>query len=503
MQSRGAVEDPPLDRLPSEDPDLEFAFLNQGGILAAMAKVVMDAVGASGIAIAYAQQGSVVCRTSCGDHAPPVGTPLNLNSGIGAQCLREGKTITCADSESDPRVNAAVCRQIGVRSMVAVPLRSGTSVIGIAQVFYTKPYGFSDASVAELESSTGLFISSMPATKGEEGAPTSPTPDSVSDQSLPDLLEAKDDPSSLPRMNGDSSATPLCTPSEEAVHPFEEEQISDRAVSQAVLLTPALSMNSPEAVASTETEQEQPLDQSSSQARHDSDLAPMIDRGGAAPAVFAQIEEELVWWKRPTLVAVAVSVLCVVVWIGLSGSPRNILSANGTDTLNAVAKSEAEDSGATLQTPLAQLQKRARSGDPQAQFILGQRYERGKGVGKNLTKSYSWYIVAAAAGNDSAKQAIRPLTSKLAATQIAAIRLEVGRMYAKGIGVRNPDYVAAYAWMILAEAAGESHAKAEQKALAASMRPQQILEAQNRASGWLKARGYATQADAGNTAAER
>src|SRR5688572_31114197 len=104
----GAVDTDTPEAQVNSSSGLALAFLTEGGILTEMARLVMDSLGASGIAIAYAMEGAVVCKVSCGEHAPPVGTPLNLKSGIGAQCVREGKPVRCVDTESDPRVNTAI-----------------------------------------------------------------------------------------------------------------------------------------------------------------------------------------------------------------------------------------------------------------------------------------------------------------------------------------------------------------------------------------------------------
>jgi len=73
--------------------ELGLQFLSEGGMLSALAKVVMDSVGADGIALAYAVDGSIVCRASCGNHAPPVGTPVNLNSGIVAGTPKNPQSV--------------------------------------------------------------------------------------------------------------------------------------------------------------------------------------------------------------------------------------------------------------------------------------------------------------------------------------------------------------------------------------------------------------------------
>ena len=487
-QSLGAPEARTADTV-GIDPSRDFAFLNQGGVLSAMAKLVMDSVGASGIAIAYAEEGSVVCRASCGEIAPAVGTPLNLNSGIGAQCLREGSTVMCADTESDPRVNKAVCRKIGVRSILAVPLRLHSRVVGIAQAFYAEPNGFTSVNILELEHSAHLFVSSLP--MGADVQESAPIP-SASQPTLPgQALQGS--------IIGVPQATsPACTQaiSAEALPAPDLAENSPLPVLDEKLPSSLVKISGPEEEAATRplvestptsSEQGPAVSVSLSNERSNKNF---LGRFADEPAFasFVQIEQQ-VWWKRSTLSAVALSTVLALAWIITHSSSHPLVPFKRANPSSALEKPEIEISS----LPFAQLQNQARSGDSKAQFTLAKRYETGKGVGRNLAKAYSWYIVAAEGGNDAARQAIRPLTSKLTAAQIASVRFEVARMYAKGIGVRTRDPVAAYAWMVLAEAAGNRQAKAEQNVLAASMRPQEIAEAQTRASYWLKSRGYSTQ----------
>lgn len=464
---------------PAEDGSLQF--LSQGGILSAMTKMVMDSVGADGICIAYAEQGSVVCRASCGDVAPAIGTPLNVKSGIGAQCLREGKTTTCTDTETDPRVNREVCRRIGVRSILAVPLRLNSAVIGIAQAFYAAPSGFSQANLLELEQSAGLFVSVLPLpTNGEDSEEAEPAVEAPTTS----LCET---PPAAPKVEVEmAEEAPIVASEQEIPHaaleqtsPNESREFSDPVESQSQPIAESLTPQASEPAWREGVADEARSALSATPAK----LAPET-----AFTSLAQIEEPA-WWKRPTLPAVALAAVIALVWVTTHSSSHPLVPLKPANTAGALERPEIE----TASVPFSQLLNKARAGDSNAQFALAKRYETDKGAAKNLTKAYSWYIVAAEAGNEAARQAIRPLTSKLTAAQLAAVRFEVARMYANGIGVRRRDPVAAYAWMVLAEAAGDRRAKAEQNALAASMRPHEIAEAQTRASYWLKSRGYSTQ----------
>ncbi|HST12995.1 MAG TPA: TonB family protein [Terriglobales bacterium] len=106
---------------------------------------------ATGAALALWSQGVVICRARSGDTAPPLGAKLDVDAGISGECLRSGRSQRCNDSLTDPRVNAEVCTEMGIRSLAAVPLRGGQGVIGILEVFSDKPNAFSDAHITLLK----------------------------------------------------------------------------------------------------------------------------------------------------------------------------------------------------------------------------------------------------------------------------------------------------------------------------------------------------------------
>jgi TonB family protein len=106
---------------------------------------------ATGAALALWSQGVVICRARSGDTAPPLGAKLDVDSGISGECLRSGRSQRCHDSETDPRVDAELCREMGIRSLAAVPIRGGQGVIGILETFSDKPNAFSDAHITLLK----------------------------------------------------------------------------------------------------------------------------------------------------------------------------------------------------------------------------------------------------------------------------------------------------------------------------------------------------------------
>jgi TonB family protein len=106
---------------------------------------------ATGAALALWSQGVVICRARSGETAPPLGSKLDVESGISGECLRSGRSKRCNDTLTDPLVDAQVCQELGIRSLAGVPLRGEHGVVGILEVFSDRPYAFSDAHITLLK----------------------------------------------------------------------------------------------------------------------------------------------------------------------------------------------------------------------------------------------------------------------------------------------------------------------------------------------------------------
>jgi hypothetical protein len=112
-------------------------------------------------AIALVHKGGVMCRASIGESAPALGTRLDVSSGLSGECFREGKPLRCDDAENDPRVDLESCRRLGVRSMVAAPVRYERDTVGLLMVFAPEPFNFDEGDVAVVESLAHTVVRSM------------------------------------------------------------------------------------------------------------------------------------------------------------------------------------------------------------------------------------------------------------------------------------------------------------------------------------------------------
>jgi TonB family protein len=113
-----------------------------------------EATRASAAALALARGDEMVCRAATGHLAPDLGIPLNPRDGLSGACLQTRQPQLSVDTEFDPRVDPAISRRLGIRSILIVPIfdmNSPQLFTGVLEVFSTSPAAFSNSDQKLLE----------------------------------------------------------------------------------------------------------------------------------------------------------------------------------------------------------------------------------------------------------------------------------------------------------------------------------------------------------------
>src|ERR1700733_7696473 len=130
-------------------------------VLQLVAERAIAITGADGLGIALAENNEIVLRASAGKIKPDVGARIQRDSAFSGACFRMAQIIRCDDTETDDRVNLYACRQLGARSMVAVPLCGRRGGIGLLEAFSAEPFGFNDSDVGSLELLAELILGAL------------------------------------------------------------------------------------------------------------------------------------------------------------------------------------------------------------------------------------------------------------------------------------------------------------------------------------------------------
>jgi GAF domain-containing protein len=127
--------------------------------------------GATGAAIALRRGNEIVCRARTGRTAPDIGVRLQTDSGLSAECVRTGEVLLCHDAESNPRVDWASCRRMGVRSILVAPLRHFRRTLGVFEVLSSTPHAFDNNDVATMQFLSGMMVAAISRLSSLQPAP--------------------------------------------------------------------------------------------------------------------------------------------------------------------------------------------------------------------------------------------------------------------------------------------------------------------------------------------
>jgi outer membrane biosynthesis protein TonB len=133
--SAAAVQ-PPRGRHETADlrEEILAANLDTRAALDVLADRLVRLTRAAGAAIAWSDADNVICQASSGN-APSVGTKLDADSSITGECYRTGNIVSISYSEKDLRLDAELCRELDLRSLLIVPVTTRDEVIGVVEVF--------------------------------------------------------------------------------------------------------------------------------------------------------------------------------------------------------------------------------------------------------------------------------------------------------------------------------------------------------------------------------
>ena len=152
---------PALVRPPYFDREIHAGEIDLEPAISVIAERAQALTGATGAAIALRHGDEIVCRARTGRTAPDLGVRLQTDSGISADCVRTGEVVLCHDAERNPRVDLASCRRLGVRSILAAPLRHFRRTLGVFEVLSGAPNAFDSSDVATMQMLSSMMVAAI------------------------------------------------------------------------------------------------------------------------------------------------------------------------------------------------------------------------------------------------------------------------------------------------------------------------------------------------------
>jgi GAF domain len=136
--------------------------LRPGATIQILAENAQYITGATGAAVAVQRGLEMVCRATTGITAPPLGSRVELASSFSGESVRRDQLLRCDSVESDTRVDAESCRQLGIASLMVMPLHAGGRVAGLFQILSMQAHAFQDRDVSTLKRVGALMEAILP-----------------------------------------------------------------------------------------------------------------------------------------------------------------------------------------------------------------------------------------------------------------------------------------------------------------------------------------------------
>jgi PAS domain S-box-containing protein len=116
-----------------------------------VAERAMALTGAAGAVVDLVEGSELVCLAALGAGARATSVPRYPEGSLTGHAVRSGRVMVSEDCATDPRVDAVLRSEWGIRSGIVAPMRSGDQVTGVFIILYTRPHAFSDRDVNTLQ----------------------------------------------------------------------------------------------------------------------------------------------------------------------------------------------------------------------------------------------------------------------------------------------------------------------------------------------------------------
>jgi hypothetical protein len=164
-----------------------------------LAQVCVE-TGATGAAIALLSGDEMVCHAASGPQAPGIGVRLNPRSGLTGACIQTRQLQQCEDTQTDVRVDAEVCRRLGVRSVLVLPLVDGDELFGIFEILSPLPNAFSRFDLDILHTLPDRIVERRRQNR-KSNASVTPKESGLFQHKLEEVVRNTNQPSALPRLD--------------------------------------------------------------------------------------------------------------------------------------------------------------------------------------------------------------------------------------------------------------------------------------------------------------
>ena len=121
--------------------------LDIDGAMHRIVESARDVAGATGVAVGLLQGGKLSYKAASGSTESYIGRQVTASLTVSADIRNGREILRVEDAQTDPRIEAAICRQFGAESLLILPIYHAQTLAGVLQVLFNDPHSFQDCEV--------------------------------------------------------------------------------------------------------------------------------------------------------------------------------------------------------------------------------------------------------------------------------------------------------------------------------------------------------------------
>jgi hypothetical protein len=121
--------------------------LDVDGAMHLIVECARNVANAAGVAIGLLQGDQLVYRAGSGSAATYIGRRPMVTLTVPADTHGSGEILRVENSETDARIEAAICRQFGAKSLIILLIYHDRAVAGVLEIFFGEAHAFQEPEV--------------------------------------------------------------------------------------------------------------------------------------------------------------------------------------------------------------------------------------------------------------------------------------------------------------------------------------------------------------------
>jgi len=135
--------------------------LDVDGALHLIVDRAQNVANATGVAIGLLKGDQLVYRAGSGSAATYIGRSVTARLVVAADSKTNWEILRVENAETDARIEAAICRQFGAKSLLILLICHDHAVAGVLEIFFSEAHAFQDREVRTYRLMAGLVGEAM------------------------------------------------------------------------------------------------------------------------------------------------------------------------------------------------------------------------------------------------------------------------------------------------------------------------------------------------------